>query len=309
MKEDSQEEFEEYHLADATDVAILMHRDAHFSGSFEIMLEYYEKGGKGVYPEFELEKILALRDMENAMQENLAAVMLTGADAEKVARSKKAYKDLRQLYEIENPVSPYPKKIADLILTEDEEAVAEIAAIVAEKSGIVPDLLELIQSPDFQDPLFPGYGLAPLLAIKCLGQIGDKRAIISLFESIGQSDFFDDDVALEALKAIGEPAKQFLLTVVKGKPYNVDNEKAAIALMAFKEDPEVTKTCLKLLQDPEVMKDPALAIYLILVCEGLQEAAQQEAFKALAADPKTPKILQRDFQAVIKAWKKVPSAE
>jgi hypothetical protein len=303
MKEDNQEEFEEFHLADAIDAAILMHRDAHFSGSFDIMLEYYEKEGKGVHPDFDLEKIYALMQMENATQENLAGLLLTGADAEKVARAKKAYKDLRQLYEIEKPVSPYPKKIADLILTEDEEATAEIAAIVEEKSGIVPDLLELIKSPDFHDPLFPGYGLAPLLAIKCLGQIGDKRAIISLFESIGNSDFFDDDVALSALKSIGEPAKQFLLTVVKGKPFNIDNEKAAIALIAFKEDPEVATTCLNLLQESEVMRDPALATYLILVCEGLTDPIQQALFKSIATNPKTPKILQRDFQSVIYAWK------
>ena len=240
--------------------------------------------------------------MENAMQENLAGVILTGADAEKVASAKKAYKDLRQLCEIEKPVSPYPKKIADLILTEDEEALGEIAAVVEEKSGIVPALLELIKSPDFHDSLFPGYGLAPMLAIKCLGEIGDKRAIFSLFETIGNSDFFNDDIALSALKSIGEPAKQFLLTVVKGKPYNIDNEKAAIALIAFKEDPEVANACLKLLQDPEVMKDPALATYLILVCEGLADPAQQGIFKSIASDPKTPKMLQIDFQTVIKFW-------
>ncbi len=302
-QEDEKEEFEEFHLADATDAAILMHRDAHFGGSFDIMLEYYEKGGKGVHPDFEMEKIFTLAKMEKSSGQNLAGLLLTGTDAEKVARAKQTYLQLRSLYEIKNPKNAYPQKIADLILTEDEEALNEIAAIVQEQAGIVPALIELIKSPDLYDPLFPGYGLAPALAVKCLGQIGDKRAIISLFESIGSQDFFEDDSVIEALKLIGEPAKHFLLNVVKRKPYNIDNEKAAIALIAFKEDPEVAETCLKILEDPETMKDPALATYLILSCEGLASPTSREAFKAVASHPKTPSLLKQDFQSIVRSWK------
>lgn len=301
-KEDEQEEFEEFHLSDAIDAAILMHRDVHFGGSFDIMLEYYEKGGKGVQPEFEIEKILALIEMEKSLNENLAGLLLTGADAERVARAKQTYKQLRSLYDIENPVNAYPQKIANLIFSEDEEALEEIKEIVKERSGIVPALIELIKSQDFYDPLFPGYGSAPAFAINCLGQIGDKRAIICLFESIGNSDFFDDEMALNALKGIGEPAKQFLLNVLKRKPYTIDNEKAAIALIAFKDEADVADSCLKMLQDPETMKDPALATYLILCCGGLTSPVQKDAIKALASDPKTPKILQQDFKLLIKSW-------
>jgi hypothetical protein len=298
----NREEFDDYHLTDANDANILMHRDVHFGGSFDVMLEYYIQGGKGVNPHFEIEKIQALAEIEKSLNQNMAAVILTGADAEKVARAKEAYKQMRSLYETKNPYNRLPILIADLILSEKEEALEEIAAIVKEKNLIVPSLLHLIQSEDFHDPLFPGYGLAPSLAMKCLSLIGDKRAIITLFEEIGTGDFFDEDIALVALRAIGEPAKKFLLNVVQGKPLNADNEKAAIALIAFKEDPEVGNVCLKMLQDPSVFKDEILATYLILVCEGLNQTSQQQEFRALADHNLFPKNLQRDLQVIINAW-------
>jgi hypothetical protein len=301
--EDMQEEFEEFHLANAMDVAILMHRDVHFGGNFDLMLEYYVKGEKGINPLFEIERIQFLAASEVEMKKNLAAALLTASDAETVAKAKKAYKQLRELYEIHNPQKKYPLLIADLILTESEDPQEEIAAIVNEKGAIVPALLELIQSEDFYDTLFPGYGLAPSLAMKCLGLIGDKRAIIALFEAIGTKDFFDDSIAIEALHSIGDPAKKFLLTVLQGKPLNTDNERAAMALIAFKNDPEIAEICLKMLQETTVLKQILLATYLILNCETLSLDSQKEKFRQLETDPRFPKMLRQDFQAVIKAWR------
>lgn len=292
-----------YPLRDAVDLQILMHREAHFGGQFEVMLDYYKQGGKGVQPEFELARIQELSDIEKGLQQNLASLFLTGSDAEKVARSRDMYKDLRSLYENDKPASKIPRLIADLILSEEAEASTEIAALSQEKSSALPALIHLIRSEDLHDPLFPGYGLAPNLAVQCLGQIGDKRAIITLFESIGTGDFFDDNLALDALKAIGEPAKAFLLKVVHGKPLTEDNEKAAIALMAFKDDAEVSATALQLLQDQTIRKDPVLSTYLALLCEGLKEEAQRKAYQALAGDPATSKTLRFDMETVIKQWK------
>lgn len=290
-------------LVNALDVAIIMHREAHFGGQFDLMIEYYGKGGKGVQPDFELERIQTLAEMERSMQQNLAGILLTGADAERIAAAKEAYKTLRDLYEQEKPFTKNPRLIADLILSESEEAEEEIAAIVKEKATIVPLLLDLIRAEEFHDPLFPGYGTAPVLAAKCLGLIGDKKAIIILFESIGTGDFFDDDVILDALHAIGEPAKAFLLRVLHGKPLNEDNERAAIAILAFKEDPEVSEACLNLLKDPDVRQDLSLATYLVLGCENLKDPKQRAAFKELADDPKTPKALRQDFKAIIQQHK------
>lgn len=291
-------------LANAQDSAILMHRDVHFGGKFDVMLDYYINEGKGVNPDFDLERIHDLAKMENETKTDLAPMLLSGAEAEKIAQAKDAYKKLRHLYEKDKPGTKNMRLIADLILSEEQEPEKEIEAIVKEKNVIVPALIELLKSEEFYDPLFPGYGLAPSLAAKCLGLIGigDKRAIISLFESMGQGDFFDEDVALAALKAIGAPAKEFLLRVVHGRPLTEDNEKAAIALIAFKEDEEVSKACLEMLQDPQVRKDVPLSTYLILACEGLKNEKDRQAFQNLAKDTSTPKILTQDIQVVAKTW-------
>lgn len=297
------EEFEQFPLIDAIDHEILMHRDVHFGGKFPIMLEYYRQQGKGIQPDFSIERIERLAMLETQMQQNLAALTLAGNEAEKVAEAKSAYKRLRDIYEVKKAANKIPQLIADLILSEEEEPQAEINAIVSEKDKIVPALIDLLKTEEFHDPLFPGYGEAPALAVKCLGLIGDKRAIISLFEDLGHGDFFADDQVVEALKAIGEPAKTFLLRVLAGRPLNEDNEKAAIALIAFREDPQVASTCFDLLQQPDVQKDPCLSTYLVLTCEGLEIGSKREAFIEMTRQDRLPKQLREDMKAIIKGWK------
>jgi HEAT repeat protein len=305
MNKNLTDDNDDFALANALDATILMHRDAHFGGNFAFMLEYYEKEGKGVHPEIELSRILELQQMENQLKQNLAAVILTAPEAERVADAKTAYKKLRDLYEIKRAKTvkvTNPLLIADLILSEEEEPEAEIAAAVAEKGEIVPQLISLLRSEDFYDPLFPGYGQAPFLASKCLGLIGDKRAIIALFELIGEEDFFSETQLLEALKQIGDPAKEFLLKVLHSRPINLDNERAAIALAYFKDDPEVAATCFKMLTELDLNAQPIFATYLVLACEGLN-VTEREAFIALMDAPKTPKMLKQDMQIIAKQWK------
>lgn len=297
------EEFADYPMTYSIDNAILMHRDAHFGGDFATMLDYYQKEGKGVCRDFDLSRIEELSRFEKQIGKDLAATMLSGAEAEKVASARNAYKTLRDVYKIKDPKNKHPLLIADLILTEDPEATKEIQAIVSEKGSIVPALIDLVRNEDFHDPLFPGYGLAPALAAKSLGLIGDKRAIIALFETIGEGDFFDENIILEALRAIGEPAKAFLLKVLHGHPINLDNEQAAIALVGFKSDPEVSTACLKILQEIDLAKNLALATYLVLTCEGLSSPKQRQEFLELGKKASTPKSLSQDIAAVAKSWK------
>lgn len=298
---------EEFPLYDAADIAILMHREAHFGGKFEFMLEYYEHGGKGVQPEFEISRIHALHHLEQRIGTNLAPLMLLGPDAEKIAASKDAYKKLRTLYEIsdkkkQSAASEYPKLIADLILAEDEEPEAEMAAIVAQKGAIIPALIHLLRSEEFHDPVYPGYGLAPALAAKCLGKIGDKRAIVALFESIGNEDFVFEELSLTALREIGDAAKEFLLKVLHSRPINYDNERAAIALLQFKDDPEVMDTCFTMLKELDLKKHTVLATYLVLACEGLKDQKSRKEFQTLAKAASTPKMLQPDFKTILQHW-------
>lgn len=302
MSGDENPSFEHFPVVDAIDHEILMHRDAHFGGQFPIMLDYYRQEGKGAQSEFELARIERLALMEEQMKQNLAALFLESQEAEKVADAREAYQTLRAIYEVKKPKTPYPRLIADLILAEDEEAETETAAIAEHKDKIVPHLIDLLRNESFYDPLFPGYGQAPFLAVKCLGRIGDKRAIISLFEALGQGDFFADDQIVMALKAIGKPAEEFLLHVVKGRPLNEDNEKAAIALIAFKDEEAVANACFDLLEQADVQKDPSLSTYLVLACAGLKDRVRSQAFRVMAKSDKIPSQLRQDMNAVIHDW-------
>ncbi|MBA2368590.1 MAG: hypothetical protein H0V82_06160 [Candidatus Protochlamydia sp.] len=292
---------EHYPLADAVDHEILMHRDAHFGGLFSIMLQYYRDEGKGVQPDFTIKRIERLALLEDQLKENLAALFLTSQEAQRVADAREAYENLRAIYAVKNPKNIQPKLIADLILTEDEEGEEEVRAIAAEKDKIVPALIQLLGNEQYHDPLFPGYGMAPILIVKCLGAIGDKKAIISLFEALGKDDFFTDEQILKALKLIGDPAKAFLLRVLAGRPLNEDNERAAIALVAFKDDVEVASTCFELLKQPDIQKDICLSTYCALACSGLQDTSQREAYRAMA-DSLGKSSLKEDMKSIIREW-------
>lgn len=297
------EDFEDYPIGYSIDNAILMHRDIHFGGSFDVMIEYYGGLGKGISTDFELARIQELHQMEKSSRNNLSSVLLSGQEAEMVAEARDAYKKLQALYEVKNPKNPIPCLIADLIFAETEEDIQKaIDAVVAQKSAIVPALIDLLRNENFYNPLYPGYGFAPVLAAQCLGLIGDKRAIISLFEAVGTGDFFDEDTILEALYSIGEPARTFLLTVLHGKPLTIDNERAAIALIRFKDDPIVSQACLKMLQELDLKKELAIATYLVLACEGLPPSEHQKLLD-IAKRPDTPKSLCQDIAIVVKNMK------
>lgn len=298
----SKSEAHSHHYEDSLDKEIVMQRDAHFGGSFSVMLDYYATAGRGVDLRFETGRIAELAEEEKRSGQNLAALLLGIDEADEIRKAREAYKKLKQLYDVKSPKNPFPKLIADLILSEAEEPEEEIAAIVAQKGTIVPSLIDLIRSEDMYNPIYPGYGKAPFLAARCLGQIGDRRAIIALFESIGRGDFFEDDIALNALKAIGSPAKEFLLKVLHGKPLTEDNERAAIALIAFKDDEEVAQKSFALLKALDLKKELSLATYLVLASEGLQGKVEREEFENFAKRQDLPKELKNDCGAVLKAW-------
>ncbi|MEI8365685.1 MAG: hypothetical protein WCF65_04620 [Parachlamydiaceae bacterium] len=298
-KHEYDDDYEDFPIAYSIDNAILMHRDAHFGGDFATMLRYYKEGGSGVDQDFDIERIEELARMERAQGSDLAPLMLSGAEAEKVADARKAYRDLRELCENNTSKSPVARLIAELVLSESEELPAAIQAVVAEKTAIVPALIDLMRSEEFHDPLFPGYGDAPALAAECLGLIGDKRAIISLFEAIGNEDFFNEDIVFDALKAIGAPAKEFLLRVLHSRPITGDNERAAVALMKFRYDPEVATACLKMLQEIDLNKYLPLATYLVLACEGVSTQQEKDTLRSFGDNPSTPKTLRLDIAAVL----------
>ena len=289
-------------LSDAMDGAILMHRDAHFGGLFSVMLKYYREGGKGVCPDFEISRIEDLAAMELETKQNLAAVTLSGPQAEQIAASRMAYQKLRDLYESKKASSKMPLLIADLILSEEEQPEKEIEALVAEKEKAVPLLLELLKSVTFRDPLFPGYGFAPTHAAECLGRIGDTRAIKDLYQAMGEGDYFEEEIAADALRLIGKPARDFLLKILSGKPYNEDNWRAAIALSHFKGDPEIAEKAWGILSGLDLKKQEVFGSYLVFLCEALRGTPEAESFANLARAESTPKMLRRDIDAIVHGW-------
>ena len=107
MESDENLPFEHFPLVDAIDHEILMHRDTHFGGQFPLMLDYYRSEEKGVQPEFEIARIEKLAALEEKLQQNLAALFLVSAEAEKVADAREAYQTLRAIYEVKKPISPF----------------------------------------------------------------------------------------------------------------------------------------------------------------------------------------------------------
>lgn len=298
MSTDSQE----LPIVDHLDAEIIMHKDVHFGGQFSIMLHYYEQEGKGVRPEFNPRRILDLYKIEQTYKINLRDHLLSDEQKERVAQAQDAYSKLKEMYHVsKDPDSP-ALKLADLILSEEENPISEIDAVVGLKEQLLSELLQMIISDDFFDPLFPGYGYAPELVARCLGLIGSPKAIEPLFARIAQVDFYIEDVILEALKNIGEPAKQFLMRVLLQTPISESNERAAVALIQFRHDPQVALLSLKLLKDPAIRAHHTLMGYLIVIAEGLKGLEEAKQFIALTEDTSLPKLLRDDIAEVTRHW-------
>ncbi|NGX60906.1 MAG: hypothetical protein K940chlam9_00380 [Chlamydiae bacterium] len=274
-----------FSLTDELDHQILMHRDAHFGGDFQVMIRYYEEEGVGTQPDFELDRIAYLVQVEQELGQDLAALMLTAPEAEQVARARSTYQQLKEIYSIEEEKSPFPRLLADLILTEEEEPIREMEAVVAHGKRIVPELLNLLKTEEVYDPLFPGYGLAPALAAHCLGEIGGEEAVIPLFEMLGKKCVFEEEAILSAFVSLGDTARDFLIQQIQSRPLTQDTVHAAFALTAFAEELDVARLALKTLQDPEVQSKPVLRSYLLHSCEVLRDHPEKEVLLELADNP------------------------
>ena len=286
-------------VIDTVDMEILMHRDAHFGGSFEIMLEYYDQDGVGVMPDFEIEQIVYLQKIEIDQKQNLSETYLPDAAKDSVEEAKRIYHQLREVYDQKGE-----KLISDLILSEENHPENEIQALVDQGKDSVPALIHLVSSRVFYDPLYPGYGRSPIFAAKCLGKIQDERAIPPLFEALGQENFFTDEEIILALASFGNRAKSFLITRLKQEPLSKDNEYAAIALSGFPEDDEIAAAALEVLERETTLKRPLFASYLIFACSDLTQSSLQERFIRVSKTNGLSKSIQDEMMVVIKNWKK-----
>jgi len=286
---------------DTRDMEILMHRDAHFGGNFQIMIDYYEQEGVGMMPDFDVCEIKRLQQLEHELKQNISELYLPDQAKKMVEDTQKLYHSLRAAYEDEQK-DPVAILISDLILSEEQVPEGEMKALVEQKEKAVLPLIHLLSAPSFYDPLYPGYGRAPIFAAKCLAKIQDKRAIPVLFEALGQENFFTDEEILYALRSFGSAAKTFLLKILQKMPLARDNEHAAIALGLFAEDPDVCQAALHLLDKEETWKRPSFATYLIFACSDLTDAKEREKFKSLLKKQDLSNPLRDEIEIVIKTW-------
>lgn len=290
-------------LTEQIDHQILMHRDAHFGGDFKVMLDYYsDEDHVGIQLDFDLDRIAYLAEVEKEIGQDLAPLMLNAAEAESVGKARLAYAQLKEIYEIESNTTLLPRLIADLVLSEEEEPLETIEAVVSQGTSITADLIALVKSDEMYDPLYPGYGYAPYLAILCLGQIGDARAIIPIFETLSRQLIFDEMVIIEALASIGEPAKEFLLQVIKSRPLTQDNLNAAFALIAFSQDTQVAIACFEQLKDQTVQEKPLLRTYLLDNCYALKITPFREDFIKMSDAPNILADLRSEMKTLIEEW-------
>jgi hypothetical protein len=248
-------------IFDEEDRDIVLHRDAHFAGSFPLMIEAYENEDISAVLPVETRRIKTLYHLEQSLEKNIAPFLLHAPDALKVNAVRKMY---RLLQESSTP-------IADLILSEEEpEVVAKKTALHGE--SIASSLLSLLENELFYDTLFPGYGQAPIAAALTLGILKIEKAIPVLFSLLHTTEFEIESAALQALSMIGEKAKQFCIERLLARPLSTDNEKAALALSAFAIDDQIISALFQQLQDPLVLKRESLISYILASCEELPQS-------------------------------------
>lgn len=249
-----------YQIEDSVDHQIIMHCAVHFSGSFEEMIRYYRSENVGIQGDFSIRRI---QEIATLCKETEGLVELLGEPEQKAIEiAKDRYQSLRACYE-QNFLLPH--LIADLILAEDEYAKSEIEALVSyeKPKDVTKTLIELMTKEDFYNPLFPGYGRAPILAVRALGKLGAEESIAPLFQKIGKHDFDTDEEIFSALHTIGEKAKQWLLKRLTNFPITSENQQAALALLRF-EEKDVKDAFAAMLQKEETRKIPSFVDCLLI---------------------------------------------
>lgn len=283
-------------LLEEEDRDILMHRDAHFARNFQVMLEHYEDEGIGAVLDVDPRRINTLMELEEGLGQNLAPYLLQGADAEKVAQSIKLYSLLREQVENKKNV-PLVAAISELILSEEEHDVAATkAAELGQK--LIPYLTQLISTPVLYDPLFPGYGQAPVRACLALGKLQATDAIKLLFGLIGTENFDIESAAVQALSLMNGPVQAFCLTQLASRPITKNNERAAIVASALTASDELYDAIITQLEDAQVQKIESLATYLVLAMEKIPPAFRDRCKRLL---PLMPESVRHEMTTILKS--------
>jgi len=229
-------------LFDEEDRLIVLHRDAHFSGSFSAMLEYYQhEEAKGICEDISVERIEELAQIEKELGKNLSSLLFSDSDHSRITHAKMVSEHFSILASQDTPEG----RFAAVILSEEPEDLEALAVLLHEKAEL---LIRLASSDFFADPLFPGYGTIPRVAITILMHMKCEEAIPKLFPLIGQTDFLTEEVLLQFFLHLGEPAKLFGVQQLIARPITLDNERAMLLLLKFLPDAELDRLFREQLQ-------------------------------------------------------------
>ncbi|MDF2578198.1 MAG: hypothetical protein K0S74_1682 [Chlamydiales bacterium] len=291
-------------LIDELVKVILMHRNSHFGGLFTIMLDYYDREEKGCSEEFSFDEVAAIAQWEKEAGQDLAPMLLSEAELNRVQKAQEMYQQLRAIYEVKQEKNIHPRLIADLVLADNEEDEEQaIEAVVKAGTSIIPALIDILKTDEMYDPLFPGYGLAPALAAMCLGKLKDPQVVSILFELSDSENEYIVDAARDALIEVQEIAKPFLLQILQSRPYTRDNQKALNILLSFKDPQEIAPICLKLLEDSQIYSHSLLVQLLVLGCEFLTQPTDRQKLLLLSELSNFPKEAKEELRFIAKAWK------
>ncbi len=290
-----------FNLTNESHHMILMLRDAHFRGHFDLMLQsFYNENFIGNNLNIDISEIEYLEKIEKKIQQNLAPLILSANEAERIYKSRLMYENLKKVYFLKNKNNNEKSKIlADLLLIEFFPFDKEVNAVIQLKDDIIPDLLNIINNPNFYDPVFPGFGEIPKIAIECLSKINNPKVIPHIFSLLGKENLSDDDLSF-FLSQFNENAKKFFFKILISLPITKDHSIAAFCLTRFN-DLETIKFCEELLYIPEYHKDPLLLYYLINIViqnpnSNLIQYIQEKIYKKL------PKNLQKEIDLIVRDW-------
>lgn len=253
-------------FSDTLDHLILMHRDVHFGGSFHLMIDYYKKDGLGIQEEFDIDRILFLKEQEELQGNEALEDLLSDSEKAAVEEALAMYRELKKV-SLDEQGPSLARAIADLIFSEEEFPTKEIHSVVSFKEKALEPLHALIDSPSLYDPLFPGYGFAPLRAARALRLLGDLRSLPILFSALRFEQFWMDEEIIQVFSELQGESIPFLLKKLQGKPLSKENEYAAMLLSNFTNE-AIAQEVLVFLLSKEPFSNEVFVSYLLLCLTG-----------------------------------------
>lgn len=295
-----------FQVIDEEDRDILLQREAHFGGSFVAMEEYYQNPERiGVVEALSPNRIAFLADVERRLGQNIAPKILSGRDAEHIARAKKTYDMIAELShnDVQNEMPSSLKLFLRLINDEGELNSDEFALSDMEKNALLRDpkpLLQLASSDEFRDPLFPGFGKAPLRALQALAKSCVQEALPLFFRLLATAQEEEEEELLGLIPQFGEAGFEYARRTFLQRPVTPFHEKLILLLVKFMptHENEMKMLLLQELESQELYSFPSVLQWVIVGLSDLDEGSKHFAKERLLT-AKLPLQLQRLMEEVL----------